>query len=623
MWFFKQPEGPVRKVYFGLRSRALGLLTLVIIFIISVFTLVLFFFQTSTLKKEMEIKAETLTKILHNPSEFYLDNDIETSSEELKMKLDFIKKEAGSFKSYNEDIIKIILTDEKGNVKFSTFNYDYKRKDIPFYIKKVLEQDEDTILHEKYRDAYNDQDKGGKEYRNNYAFTIPIFLKTGITVEILSSFNENYMKYHDSKTSEKEKKQIYARLFSKYKSLLGEEFDPAYSGKTGTPQAKQEIKKAGDIDFLFMKLFSEIMKTREKRINRDKRKLWTDSWLIKKKQEKLNYYEKDRPSNAKDVHDEIITNLSEFAAAVESTRRLGAIAIVFNEDMRKKYRFQNIGTISILALCAIGFSILLFLFMLNYTIRNLKLLENWAVSVSNGNLETKIEIETNDEIGRLGDVFNHMLDEIIVKYKLEKFLSSSAVNMIRKNADNTISLGATYRKNLAFMFSDVRGFTSFSEKNEPEKVIEVLNFYLELQSEIIHRARGDINDYVGDEIMAHFSDSRKNDTAIRTAVKIMTAIKEINRERSRNKLPVFEVGIGLHSGDVVAGNVGSKQRMDFACVGDAVNLTSRLCHAAAPGEIIVSEEMFKKAKGKYKHQKMEPLQLKGKTEKIKAVKILI
>ncbi len=625
MRFLKQSDGPIRKVYFGIRSRFLGMLTIVIIVIISIFTLILFFLQTSQLKKEMEIKAETLTKILLNPAEFYLDNDIETSSEEIKMKFEFIKKEALSFKSYNEDIIKIILTDEKGNVRFSTFDYDYKRKDIPFYISKGLEQDEDTISQEKYKDPVVGSKE--KEYRNNYAFTIPIFLKSGITVSIINDFNTSYLKYHNPETTDAQKRSIYSGLYAKYKDILGDEYDvnfkPAADKTSKTASTTLQVKKSGDIDFLFMRLFGELMKTREKRIAKDKKNLWNNAWLEKKKNEKFSFYEKDRPANAKEVNDEIISNLTEFANTVEATRRLGAISIIFNEDMRQQHRLQNFGTIAIIALCTILFSVVIFLILLNYMIRNLKLLENWAVSVSKGNLDTKIKIESNDEIGRLGDVFNHMLDEIIVKYKLERFVPASAMHMIKKNGDNSILLGATNRKNLVFMFSDVRGFTSFSEKNDPETVIEILNYYLELQSDIIHKTTGDINDYVGDEIMAHFSDPRKIDTAIRTAVKIMTAIKKTNQERTAEGKPVFEVGIGLHCGDVVTGNVGSKQRMDFACVGDAVNMTSRLCHAAEPGQIIISLDMFKKAKGKYKAKRIDDLQLKGKKDKIEAVSIII
>ena len=112
-----------------------------------------------------------------------------------------------------------------------------------------------------------------------------------------------------------------------------------------------------------------------------------------------------------------------------------------------------------------------------------------------------------------------------------------------KECDEPPELGKTERKNLAFLFSDVRGFTSFSEKNEPELVIEVLNLYLDLQAKIVNAKSGDIDDYVGDQIMAHFKGRNRADTAVETAREIMTSIEKLNNERRNAGLPYFEVGM--------------------------------------------------------------------------------
>jgi adenylate cyclase len=96
----------------------------------------------------------------------------------------------------------------------------------------------------------------------------------------------------------------------------------------------------------------------------------------------------------------------------------------------------------------------------------------------------------------------------------------------------------------------------------------------------------------------------------------------LNSERDKEGLPMFEVGIGVHGGPVVTGNVGSHFRMDFTCLGDAVNLTSRLCSAAKAGEILVSAELFKKAAKKYPHEVIDPIQVKGKKDAIHIVRLL-
>jgi adenylate cyclase len=191
--------------------------------------------------------------------------------------------------------------------------------------------------------------------------------------------------------------------------------------------------------------------------------------------------------------------------------------------------------------------------------------------------------------------------------------------MIDKKSGNEsiIKTGVTDRKNLAFIFSDVRGFTSFTEKNDPEIVIEILNMYFELQAKIIKARKGDIDDYVGDQIMAHFGGENRIENAIVVSIEIMNKIKKINDERKRESLPYFDIGIGLNCGEVVVGNIGASGfRMDFACLGDAVNLTSRLCAAAEPLEILITKETYKKSKKKFKFKNHKPIIAKGKSKMI-------
>jgi adenylate cyclase len=277
----------------------------------------------------------------------------------------------------------------------------------------------------------------------------------------------------------------------------------------------------------------------------------------------------------------------------------------------------------IIAAVMILFGLIAYRFVLNFMIRNLKKLERWALSVSAGNLDSKIVIKTNDEIGRLSDIFNKMIDEITIKYHLEKFVSSSAKSMIGKKSDTSdeLELGGTDRKNMVFLFSDVRGFTSFSEKNQPEVVIEVLNFYLELQASVIMSKKGDIDAYVGDEIMAVFKGTNKIERAVETAIEIVKAIKKANLERLKEGHPIFEVGIGINAGDVVVGNIGSQMRMNYTCIGDTVNLAARLCSNAGPEEILVTKETIEKSKKKFPVLNVDPISVKGKEKKISIVKI--
>jgi len=603
-----------------------------------IISILLYLHQSYILDEEKKSNAELLTKSLSGPAEYYLNRNKETSLDEKRRKYSFIVKEASNFKSYYSDISEIFIINHVGysiplTNKRSMWNY--KQNPMLKVIKYCLKQKENNLWSSEKISPKKSKNENKKNF---LAITYPVFLHSGSTNRILKDYKTYYKKYHNSK-SVREKKWIYRVVSKNNKDIL---VDEKVKGKViltkkSEKESKDIIKKDGDIDFLFHSLFTKELTNRNRKINSV---LKRNQWLYYYKRKYLTAKKNDLLAEQNEMKNSISKNISKMAEQLEKSRRLGGIIIVFNIAKREKELSRLLSKIIIplpfgyeklevkglhfifglFILIAIAFTL-----VLNFMIKNLKKLENWAITVADGNLNNKIEINARDEIGRLGDVFNYMLDEIIIKYHLEKFVSTSAKSMItRKNTDTqSVDLGVTGRKNFAFIFSDVRGFTSFSEKNDPETVIQVLNYYLDLQSNIIKSSKGDIDDYVGDEIMCHFGGSKRANTAIDTAINIMKAIKKANIERDKNNEPIFEIGIGIHGGDVVVGNIGSKFRMDFACVGDAVNLTSRLCSAAGPGEIIVSQELFEKATKKYKTEEIPALTLKGKAKKISVIKILV
>ncbi len=617
--------GSVREVYFGLRSRVLGLLALVMIVVVSILALIMYFNNRRLVEDEKSAKARALTHILTGPAEFYLDKTVKTTAEELQTKYQIIQRESQNFLTYNEDIVKIILTDQNGRTRFSTSPWDYRRGDVPPYIREGLRLKEEKLASTDYTEPRRDPKTKKIRTATYRALTYPILLRKGEAVTILKDFNRFYGEYH--RAGKGRKNQIYLYLWNRYRDILGKDFDPAGAVREkGRPKGKTEppkVAKTYDADFLFLALFNHCMTFRNRRIAPGERWLWSDRWLFTLKEDKMKAYRDDAPARAKEVDDLIQSRINGLAARVEESRRLGVLAVVFNLDSFRKVPTGNIELIMKIALVMIAVGCAAVLVVLNFSVRNLKKLETWAISVSKGNLDEKIEIASHDEIGRLGDITNHMIDEIRAKYHLEKFVSRSTRSMINGtvSSESGPDLGVTGRKTLAFIFSDVRGFTSFSEKNDPETVIEVLNFYLELQSNIVKGNKGDIDDYVGDQIMAHFSGETRADRAIDAAIKIMRSVAMANAGRRKAGLPVFEVGIGVHEGDVVVGNIGSKFRMDFACVGDAVNLTSRLCSAAGAGEIFVSQDLFDRAKKKYAVAARPSIEVKGKEKKVKIVKV--
>lgn len=232
-----------------------------------------------------------------------------------------------------------------------------------------------------------------------------------------------------------------------------------------------------------------------------------------------------------------------------------------------------------------------------------------AEEVSRGNLNIKLDIKTNDQIEDLAKQFNKMIYSLQNHEKVQKFVSRSTMDMIYK--DSTCqTLGAQHRT-LTFLFSDIRDFTVLSETKEPQEVIIIINFYLNLQSKIIKGNGGDIDKFIGDEIMASFSGLDATKKAIKSAVEIQTLIKEENIKRKKEGNTICEVGIGINHGEVVVGNIGSNNRMDFTSIGAVVNIASRLCSFAKASEILIEKNTYDTSNSKCKVKPKEPIVAKG------------
>lgn len=213
-----------------------------------------------------------------------------------------------------------------------------------------------------------------------------------------------------------------------------------------------------------------------------------------------------------------------------------------------------------------------------------------AKHVAEGDLNTKLEINTNDEIEDLADEFNKMVKGLREHQRMSKFVSGSAMSQIQDDSAQ-MTLGGRYRTQ-TLLFSDIRGFTALSEHRAPEEVVTIINHYLDLQTSIIRQHGGDIDKFVGDEIMATFEGEGDLLRALEAGAVIQQAIEQENILREANQQVTVNVGIGINRGEVIVGNMGSHDRMDFTSIGAPVNLAARLCSEAAPGEVLVQQSLF-------------------------------
>jgi len=178
------------------------------------------------------------------------------------------------------------------------------------------------------------------------------------------------------------------------------------------------------------------------------------------------------------------------------------------------------------------------------------------------------------------------------------------------------------RRNMTVLFSDVRGFTTLSEKGRPEDVVRQLNEYFSRMVQVLFEHRGTLDKFVGDMVMALFGapldDPDHAEHAVQTALAMSVALDELNREwQSQGRLPL-DIGIGINTGDMVAGNIGSDTIMSYTVIGDAVNLGSRLesLNKEYGTRIIISEATRARLKGRYDIRPLGEVVVKGKSEAV-------
>ena len=158
-----------------------------------------------------------------------------------------------------------------------------------------------------------------------------------------------------------------------------------------------------------------------------------------------------------------------------------------------------------------------------------------------------------------------------------------------------LALGGEKRR-VSILLSDLRGFTPFSEKHAPEKVVEVLNRYLDYMVEAILKSGGIINEFTGDGILVLFDSNRCNDhakRAVEAAHEMQRRMKDFNRSIAALGLGELEMGIGINTGDAVVGNIGSHKRMKYSVIGQTVNLTARIESFTIGGQILISEDTLR------------------------------
>ncbi len=211
-------------------------------------------------------------------------------------------------------------------------------------------------------------------------------------------------------------------------------------------------------------------------------------------------------------------------------------------------------------------------------------------------------------------------DKIAIRRVFSRFVSEKVVNTLLKNKEIP-TLGGEIREIVIF-FSDICSFTSLSEESKPREVVDMLNSYFTEMSDVIYRQEGTLNKYIGDAIMAFYGaplrleNPAKN--AVLTALEMRDRLKEYNAEREKNGKAPIAIGMGIHMGEVLVGNIGSPKQMEYTVIGDPVNAASRLEGLTRQynTDLIVSGRIAEKVSSLVKLTSLGSCSVKGKKEKI-------
>lgn len=221
-------------------------------------------------------------------------------------------------------------------------------------------------------------------------------------------------------------------------------------------------------------------------------------------------------------------------------------------------------------------------------------------------------------------LLREMEESILARDKLRRLLSPHLVDEI---LNGNIELKKGGDKRLAtVLFSDIRGFTSKTERTSAEAIVSMLNEYFEVMVEILFEYEGTLDKFVGDEIMAVWgAPLARQDHASRAvlcALDMLAALDNLNAERAREGKESIEIGIGIATGEMIAGYMGSTQAMDYTVIGDTVNLGARLCSAAGPGEILINETTLQLVQQAVEVIALPPVRVKGKAAPVKLYRVL-
>jgi adenylate cyclase len=313
----------------------------------------------------------------------------------------------------------------------------------------------------------------------------------------------------------------------------------------------------------------------------------------------------------------------------DSGRSIGALGVDVSahDVIAQTRRLFLIGLAAITT--SLAFAVGMAMFVSRRVSRPLATITAAVQDIGSGKLDTRLDLKTRDEFGAVATAIN----EMVIGLRQRDNLKSTLVSYVSQQvADEIMATGKcaeirTERRKVTVLFADVRGFTSLSEKLNPEQIVNLLNDYFDRMIDAVFRHKGTLNKFIGDGLMAMFGapmdDAYQEEHAIRAALD-MQAEMVMLREKYLGEWQVdLRIGIGINTGVAVVGNIGSKLKMEYTAIGDTVNTASRLESKTKElgADILVSEYTYVAVRNLFKFKKGDLLQVKGKSDQIQVYSV--
>lgn len=337
-----------------------------------------------------------------------------------------------------------------------------------------------------------------------------------------------------------------------------------------------------------------------------------------KSDKNINYFNYKLPSGKQ------VLNLSRTVTFKE--KELGAVHVGISLDFIKNLIYKESVSILVMSLFIIILGILIAILLGIGFSRPISKLVSATKEISRGNFQYRLEMDRKDEFGDLANAFNYMAKELrkklLIKKSFDSYVSPEVLNMILSHPKDAWLKGT--RSEASILFTDIRGFTAYSEARNPEEVVEALNEYFAIVTKFILEHGGYVDKFIGDAVLGVFGIPIFRADHAESAVKAAVAMhKEFQQHAGQNKNQFLSrIGIGINSCVVVSGNLGSHVKMEYTVIGDSVNVASRLNRMAGPGEIIISKSIYELTKEMVSVKALPPLKIKGKSELIEAFQLI-